>query len=90
MSFNKKQTSKSLASQAARILKDKNSTPLIKRLAASVLSQSNTPKQTGADMETLASQVLKSGMYDDITKSFAASALSQANKERSSRNKEDK
>ncbi|AMG69501.1 MULTISPECIES: hypothetical protein [Enterobacterales] len=85
MSFNKKQTSKKLASQAARILKDKTASPLIKRLAASVLSQSNTTKQTGADMETLASEVLKNEQYDSVIKSFAASALSQANKERTSK-----
>lgn len=82
MSINKKQTSKKLASQAAGVLANKNSSPLAKKLAALVLAQSNTTKQTGADIETLASDVLKSDQYDEKTKAFAASALSQANKER--------
>lgn len=85
MTNNKKQTSPKLASQAAKILQDKNESKIKKTLAASVLAQSSTSKQTGADMETIASNVLKSDKYSTETKAFAASALSQANKSRTSK-----
>ena len=80
--MNTKQTSKKLASAAAKILRDNNASKTAKSLAASALSQSSTKKQTGANMETKASNVLKSNKYSDKTKSFAASVLAQANKER--------
>ncbi|EKT55855.1 hypothetical protein [Providencia sneebia] len=85
MTINKKQSSKKLASQAAKTIHNKNESQIKKMLAASVLSQSNTLKQTGAKLETIASNVLKSDKYSEETKMFAASVLAQANKERSSK-----
>jgi hypothetical protein len=53
MASNKKQTSSKVASSAAKVLKDKNSSQTAKKLAASALSQSSSKKQTGAELEDL-------------------------------------
>lgn len=82
MSQNKKTTSKKIASLAAEVLRDSNSSEAQKRLAASALSQRNSNNQTGGNMEDFASMVLKSKKYNDTTKTLAASVLSQSNKER--------
>lgn len=78
---NSKKSSQESLSQAAKILQDKNSSGIQKKLAGSVLSQANPDKQTGLEMETIASQVLQSTKYSDDTKSLAGSVLSQSNKE---------
>jgi hypothetical protein len=78
---NKKTSSQKALSEAAKILQDKNSSGIQKKLAGSVLSQADPNKQTGAEMETIASQVLQSTKYSDDTKSLAGSVLSQSNKE---------
>lgn len=80
--MNNKQSSKQLASNAARVLKDTNASKIQRSLAGGVLSQRDPGKQTGADMESKASKVLRSDKYSDTTKSFAASLVSQSNKER--------
>lgn len=80
--MNKKKSSKELTSEAARVLKNKNTSKIQKKLAASVLSQRKKQKQTGAELEDIASKVLKSEKYSETTKSLAGSVLSQANKER--------
>lgn len=80
--MNKKQTSSSVASEAAKALQDPNSSEIKKTLAASALSQVNKSHQTGTEIESLASKVLQSPKYSEETKSFAASVLSQSNKER--------
>jgi hypothetical protein len=82
MSKNKKQTSKSVASQAAKILKDKSASKTAKRLAGSALAQSSNNKQTGSELEDLASKVIQSDKFSDNTKSLAGSVLSQSNKKR--------
>jgi endonuclease III len=82
MSKNKKQTSEKVAELAARTLHDHNASGTAKRLAGSVLSQTNTDKETGRELEDLASKVLQSPKYSDDTKSLAGSVLSQANKDR--------
>ncbi len=82
MPENKKQTSESVAALASKVLKNKKSSNIAKKLAGSVLSQTNTDNQTGADMETTASNVLKSDKYSDETKTLAGSVLSQSNKAR--------
>lgn len=82
MAINKKQTSGEMATNASKVLRDKNSSVIAKGLAASALAQANTGKQTSKEMETKASNVLKSRKYSDETKSFAASVLSQSNKKR--------
>jgi uncharacterized protein YbaA (DUF1428 family) len=79
---NKKQTSKKMASKAAKILNDDGASKIQKTLAASVLTQSSTKKETGEDMESIASDVLKSNKYNDETKGLAASLVSQSNKNR--------
>ncbi|MEL6113781.1 hypothetical protein P0Y67_01050 [Photobacterium sp. SP02] len=80
--MNKKKTSKSVATKAAKALSDPNASKIKKSLAASAIAQVDGDKQTGEQMETKASKVLKSPKYSDETKEFAASVLSQANKER--------
>ena len=82
MAKNKKQTSNNVASTAAKVLRDKNTSQTAKKLAASALSQTGNKKQTGADMEDLASTVLRSSKYGDETKELAGSVLSQSNKKR--------
>ena len=51
MSVNKKMTSKSIASLAAKTLRDKNASKTAKELAGSALSQKVKSHQTGAEME---------------------------------------
>ena len=82
MAKNKKQTSKNVASLAAKTLNDDNSSQIAKKLAGSALSQKSSSKQTGSEMEDAASKVLKSSKYNDDTKTLAASILSQSNKRR--------
>ena len=79
---NSKQTSLKLGSEAGRVLRDPNSSEILKSLAAAVLSQTNSNKETGKEMETIASKVLSSPKYSKESKSFAASLVSQSNKER--------
>lgn len=80
--INKKKSWEKLSSQSSKILKNKYSSEIQKKLAGWVLSQSSTNKQTWKDMETIASNVLKSNKYNNLTKSLAASLLSQSNKKR--------
>lgn len=75
-----KQTSEGLASQAGKIMSDKNSSQIQKKLAGSILAQRGNSKETSEEMEGLASAVLKSDKYNADTKSLAASALSQSTK----------
>lgn len=79
---NRKITSPSVASEAARILQDPGASATAKRLAGSALSQRVPSHQTGASMEDLASRVLDSSKYGETTKTFAGSVLSQSNKDR--------
>ena len=80
--MNTKRSSSKLASDAAKILNDKNSSKIQRSLAGGVLSQRDPGKQTGAVMEDKPSRVLQSEKYSDTTKSLAASLLSQSNKNR--------
>lgn len=80
--MNSKQTSPAVASLAATLLQDENSSAISKTLAGSVLAQTHSSKQTGKDMEAKASAVLKSSKYSDETKKLAASLVSQSNKKR--------
>ena len=80
--MNKKMSSKSLASNAAKPLKCDSSSAIQKSLAASVLSQRNPGNVTGKKMESKASAVMRSNKYSEKTKSFAASLVSQSDQER--------
>ncbi|RDB02305.1 hypothetical protein [Runella aurantiaca] len=82
MSKNTKTTSPKIASEAAKVLSNPNSSATAKQLAGSALSQSNKGNQTGSKMETVASKVLQSPRYSETTKDLAASVLSQSNKKR--------
>lgn len=82
MGYNPKRSSAAVASLAAQVLQDDNSSGVQRRLAGSVLSQKNTGNQTGADLEDLASRVLQSEKYNDLTQTLAGSVLSQSNKAR--------
>ena len=79
---NKKTTSEKIASLAAQVLVNKDSSEIAKKMAGSALSQANKGSETGGKMEDLASKVLKSDKYNDVTKKLAASVLSQSNKKR--------
>ena len=78
----KKKSSKPVASEAAKILRDKSASATAKKLAGSVLSQVDRSKDTGAELEDLASKVLKSSKYSEETKTLAGSVLSQSKKGR--------
>ncbi len=80
--MNSKTTSRTVASEAAQVLADSNSSATARSLAASALSQRSPERQTGSAMEDLASRVLDSSKYSDQTKSLAGSVLSQSNKQR--------
>lgn len=82
MPKNTKQSSKSVASHAGKILQDPNASAIQRSLAASVIAQRGTSSQTGSDMETKASNVMKSDKYNSDTKELAASLVSQSNRER--------
>ena len=82
MAENHKVTSRTVASEAARVLSDTNSSATARSLAGSALSQRTSSHQTGGAMEDLASRVLDSSKYSDQTKSLAGSVLSQSNKDR--------
>ena len=80
--MNTKKTSKSVASKAAKVLSEPNSSKIQKSLAASAMAQADKSKQTGKDMESKAAKVLQSDKYSNTTKEFAASVLAQSNKKR--------
>lgn len=80
--MNKKVSSTQMASEAAKILRDEDSSAIAKKLAGSVLSQAVKSHETGKEMEKIASDVLKSDKYSDETKSLAGSVLSQSDKQR--------
>jgi len=75
---NTKQTSKRVATLAAKTLQDANASQIKRRLAGSALAQSSCSKQTGSEMGSEASKVLKSDKYAGETKELAASILSQS------------
>lgn len=77
---NKKQTSSSVASQAAQILKDPNASKIQRSLAGSALAQTNTGKQPSVAMEAKAGTALQSDKYNDKTKTLAGSIVAQSNK----------
>jgi hydroxylamine reductase (hybrid-cluster protein) len=79
---NKKVTSNSIASLAAKVLHDNNASETAKKLAGSALSQVVKGNETGKEMETLASTVLTSNKYSEETKELAGSVLSQSDKNR--------
>ena len=82
MSTNKKVTSKPVASKAAEILKDPNSSQIARQLAGSALSQRSKGNQTSSEMEDKAAKVLASNKYSEDTRTMAATVLAQSNKER--------
>lgn len=75
-----KQTSKSIASTAAKVMSNNNSSKIQRQLAGSALSQRGNAKETSERMEELASKVMQSDKYNADTKSLAASVLSQSTK----------
>ncbi|MGY3909782.1 hypothetical protein ACW5XW_24475 [Aeromonas piscicola] len=77
---NKKQTSPSVASQAAQVLKDPNASKIQRSLAGSALAQANTGKQPSAAMEAKAGAALQSDKYNDKTKTLAGSIVAQSSK----------
>lgn len=80
--MNKKVTSSSVASNAAKVLSSSSSSETAKKLAGSALSQANKGNETGKSMEKLASDVLKSTKYNNQTRMLAGSVVSQSNKKR--------
>ncbi len=82
MAKNTKQTSKKVATIAARALHKESTSKIQKALAGSALSQVDPDKETGKRMEQLASQALRDERTSKDTKTLAAAVLSQSNKER--------
>jgi hypothetical protein len=77
---NKKTTSSSVASAAAKVLGNPNSSQKAKQLAGSALSQVNKGNETSNNMEKIASKVLDNPNSSGISRKLAGSVLSQANK----------
>jgi hypothetical protein len=77
---NKKTTSNSVASAAAKVLTNPNSSVKAKQLAGSALSQVNKGNETSTKMEKIASQVLDNPNSSSTAKKLAGSVLSQSNK----------
>lgn len=80
--MNRKKTSSSVASDAARTLRDPNASQIQKKLAGSALSQVQKNNQTGKQMEQIASDALSSPKYSELTKKLAGSILSQSDRKR--------
>lgn len=77
---NKKSTSNSIASTAAKVLGNPNSSTQAKKLAGSALSQVNKGNETSSRMEKVASKVLDNPNSSSVSKKLAGSVLSQSNK----------
>ncbi len=77
MAKNTKTSSATLATEAAKILRDPTASKTAKSFAGSVLSQVDETKQTGAALQDKAAKVLDSEKYSDSTKSLAGSVLCQ-------------
>lgn len=77
---NKKNTSNSLASAAAKVLANPSSSANEKKLAGSALSQVNKGNQTSKELEKVASKVLDNPKSSETAKKLAGSVLSQSNK----------
>lgn len=77
---NKKTTSSSVASTAAKILTSPNSSAQAKQLAGSALSQVNKGNETSAKLEKIAGKVLDNPNSSSVAKKLAGSVLSQSNK----------
>lgn len=77
---NKKTTSSSVASTAAKVLASPNSSAKAKQLAGSALSQVNKGNETSKRVEALAGKVLDSEKSSVTDKKLAGSVLSQSKK----------
>jgi hypothetical protein len=77
---NKKTTSGSVASTAAKVLSNPNSSQQAKKLAGCALSQVNKGNETSDKMEKIASKVLDNPNSTSVSKKLAGSVLSQSNK----------
>ncbi len=77
---NKKTTSSSVASAAAKVLSNPKASAQLKKLAGSALSQVNKGHETSTGMEKTASKVLDNPNSTNIAKKLAGSVLSQSNK----------
>lgn len=79
---NKKQTSTTVASLAAKTLSDPASSAIQRSLAASALRQTGNHSETGKELETRASRALDNPRSAAVTKILAASLVAQSNKKR--------
>lgn len=77
---NKKTTSSTVASKAAKVLSDPSSSAKEKQLAGSALSQVNKGNETSTKLEKVASKVLDDPKSSKTAKELAGSVLSQSNK----------
>ena len=85
MTKNSKKTSKKVASEAAKTLRDPSASALQKSLAGSALSQVDEAKQTSGQMESKAGKALDNPRSAKKTKKLAGSVTSQSNKKRKSK-----
>ncbi|GAA0803252.1 hypothetical protein GCM10009078_36920 [Cupriavidus gilardii] len=72
-----KETTKSVATRAAKALQT-SSSPAVRTVAASVLTQTKSPSEaTSRRVASAASKILSDDRYGSAAKSIAGSALSQ-------------
>ena len=74
-------THSNIAKIASRLLDNPSTTPLVRKVAASCLTQSKNPKETtSATVASAASQILQDGRYSTDAHKVAASVLAQRKK----------
>ncbi len=77
----KKGTGQKVVKIAARLLENPNTTPKVRKLAASALTQFKAPiERTSAPMAGVASDILQDGRYSNDAHALAASVLAQRKK----------
>lgn len=77
----KKGTGQSVVKRAALLLANPNTSPKVRKLAASALTQFKAPiERTSVPMAALASEILQDGRYSDDAHKLAASVLAQRRK----------
>ena len=74
----KKGTSQAVVRRAGILLENPNTSPKVRQLAASALTQFKAPvERTSARMASIASDIMRDGRYSDDAHKLAASVLAQ-------------
>lgn len=72
-----RRTSRPLATEAAKVLKDGGASQIQKELAGSALSQRRSGAETSEEMASKAARALQSDRSAELTKKLAATVLGQ-------------